>query len=135
MIVRQDKQRIESLNRHNEQVARQMVQQAINSVRMIDQISPVVGKGQRIVNSVRSTFVARDGTALGLAGVGMNISLLALQTAASAYQGWLEYNKQMIEYNEMMRRYGVGDLGNRANMRTSIWTNEIYGDAASKRRY
>lgn len=131
MRVIMDEEQSDRTAERNQDAINQIKNEIIRQSEVLSSLQSQYRKASNVFQKGANMFLDEKGMMLASSTIALNGVALATQVALDVYKQWTEFNKEMEEYSEVMRRYGVGDTTNQTDLRRNIWTGKVVG----KRRY
>ena len=131
MRVVQDEETKKETAQRNERAMLSIKNEFMTQVEALNAIQTQFNKGKRVIQKGMSMFVDEKGAMLASSTIALNGVAFVAEVALDLWNQWKDFNVEMEEFSETMRRYGVGDVSNQTDLRRNIFTGIVVG----KRRY
>ena len=131
MRVVQDEETKKETAQRNERAMLSIKNEFMTQVEALNAIQTQFNKGKRVIQKGMSMFVDEKGAMLASSTIALNGVAFVAEVALDLWNQWRDFNVEMEEFSETMRRYGVGDVSNQTDLRRNIFTGIVVG----KRRY
>jgi len=131
MRVVQDEETKKETAQRNERAMLSIKNEFMTQVEALNAIQTQFNKGKRAIQKGMSMFVDEKGAMLASSTIALNGVAFVAEVALDLWNQWRDFNVEMEEFSETMRRYGVGDVSNQTDLRRNIFTGIVVG----KRRY